>query len=224
LRPTFFVLKIAPAAHVFVASATQYQIELSRDSGATWSAAATNHRPDISISGLAREEKIHVRAIALNTEQESTPGPEYPIYATGNPPLPPDGLHVALRDCAAQLTWGEVLGVTEYRIYARIPSEHDSRLIYRGLDRSFTHKHEQIRSSLEKPNSVPAVPGKWIEYTVTAVNGNGESTHSRIADTDPGSWRNWDPMPGEPFRRTFEDTAASASIKVLTTWPRYYPQ
>ena len=63
-----------------------------------------------------------------------------------------------------------------------------------------------------------------IEYCVTAVNGNGEGARSRIANTDPGSWRNWDPKPDEPFRRDFIDGSASASIKVHTEWPHYYPR
>ena len=45
------------------------------------------------------------------------------------------------------------------------------------------------------------------QYYVTCVNGNGESRPSRIADTQSTSWRNWNPMPGEMFRRAVEPTA-----------------
>ena len=207
-----------------VAGATRYRIEVSRDSGFTWTPAASGNAPDIVLTGLVHEEKVHVRAIALNSEQESLPGPEYPVYATSNPPLPPDGLHITLQKGAAQLAWGEVLGATEYRLYARMPGEPEFHLMYQGLERSFTHRSPGIRAAQDQPNFTPSAGGKWIEYAVTASNGNGESKRSRTANTDPGAWRNWDPMPGEPFRRDFTDTAASSSIKVLTRWPRYYPQ
>ena len=43
---------------------------------------------------------------------------------------------------------------------------------------------------------------KIYEYTVTAVNGNGESGLSNSLNNDPSSWMNFNPMPGEPFRRS----------------------
>ena len=39
------------------------------------------------------------------------------------------------------------------------------------------------------------------EYAIAAVNGNGESKPSVPVSTNPASWLNWDPKPGEPFRR-----------------------
>ncbi len=41
------------------------------------------------------------------------------------------------------------------------------------------------------------------EYSVTAINGNGESSRSVTCDTDPGSWLNWYP-PNFGFRRDTE--------------------
>ena len=120
------------------------------------------------------------------------------------------------------MSWGEVLGVTEYRLYGRSKGEKEFRVLYRGRDRNYVDK----RSSIQAPN---AIPGKRdisqhpaiAEYVVTAVNGNGEGAKSFMADTDPASWRNWDPMPGEPFRRVEGfDPATPPSV---SPWPRYYP-
>lgn len=56
-----------------------------------------------------------------------------------------------------------------------------------------------------------------MEYRVTAVNGNGEGPPSRIINTDPASWRNWEPQPGEPFRRT---NVRSGSNSASDYYPR----
>jgi hypothetical protein len=153
-----------------VAGATQYRYEISRDNGKTWSRATEN------VNGSDRT-KVHVRAIAVNATRESEAGPEYPIYLSSEPPLPPDGLSVALRNGSAVLTWGEVLGVTEYRLYA------GDRLVYHGMARAFTDAN-------------PAA-----QYAVSAVDGNGEGPHSMAMSADRNSWLTFDPKPGEPFRR-----------------------
>lgn len=177
------------------------------------------------MGGLTDGAKVHVRAAALNEEHESAPGDEYPLYVTKAPPAPPDGLRVGLSNGAAALSWGEVLGVSEYRLYAKRAGERKFSLLYRGHDRSYLDKHPDIHTPFSNPNdSESAVHAELNEYYVTAVNGNGEGVKSRIVDTDPGSWRNWDPMPGEAFRRDFIDESASASIKVHTEWPHYYPR
>jgi hypothetical protein len=207
-----------------VASATQYRFEISHDNGSTWAHAVTSAEPSAEITGLTAGEKLHVRAVALNAEHKSAPGAEYPIYATNDAPLPPDGLHVDLSNGAATVSWGQVLGVTEYRLYVRNAGGQEFRLLYKGLDRSYQDKHPAVRVSLLKPEPSAPEPAGLIEYCVAAVNGNGESARSRIADTNPASWRNWDPMPGEPFRRSFDDYAPSTSIRVPAKWPRYYPK
>jgi hypothetical protein len=144
---------------------------------------------------------------------------------TKQPPPPPDGLRVDLAQGAATITWGEILGVTEYRLYARTPSARKFVLIYHGLERSFENRDASIRLPNANPNDTnPAKDKDIIEYYVSAVNGNGEGPRSRSANTDPGSWRNWDPKPGEPFRRDFNDDSPSASIKVNAEWPHYYPK
>ncbi|MDR3793507.1 MAG: hypothetical protein P4L03_09005 [Terracidiphilus sp.] len=208
-----------------VASATQYRFELSKDAGATWSLLGVQYGTEFDVKGLSNEEKVHVRAVALNAEHESAPGPEYPIYVTNNVPLPPDGLKVELQDGAAYIGWGELLGVSEYRLYARTASSSRFELLYRGLDRSYLDKRAGIQPALSCPGdpSTKSFP-HLVEYCVSAVNGNGEGKRTPVVNTNPGSWRNWDPKPGEPFRRDFPDRSASVSLRMETEWPHYYPR
>lgn len=215
----------AAGARVFiapVASATTYRLEMSRDDGATWSQVGVQSAPAVELNELANGDKVHLRAVALNAEHESLPGPEYPLYVTADPPPPPDGLRVELADGAATLTWGEILGVTEYRLYARAANGEKFALLYRGRDRVYCHKHASIRAALPSPAPDATVPTDLFEYCVTAVNGNGEGARSACADTNPSSWRNWDPRPGERFRRVYSfppDTPQSQD-----SLPRYYPE
>ena len=217
---------IAGGARVIVepvAAATQYQLELSRDGGTTWTKVELQSGPGLAVGGLHDGEKVHVRALALNELHSSAPGAEYPIYATNQPPPPPDGLRVGLTDGAATITWGEILGASEYRLYARLRTEGESRLLYRGMDRSHIDRRHFIRACNSIPGqSAGGAKETVIEYCVTAVNGNGESTRSYPADTDPTSWRNWDPRPGERFRRV--TSFANDSPPSTSEWPRYYPE
>lgn len=205
-----------------VASASQYHLELSKDSGATWTALPAQPQPIVELNGLANGQKVHVRGVAANALHASQPGPAYPLYVTDQAPAPPDGLHVDLSDGAATVTWGELLGVTEYRLFGRVEGDSEFELLYYGLERSYRDKRSWIRSSDAAPGENRTGPAPIIvQYYVTASNGNGEGARSPIADTNPASWRNWDPRPGEPFRRVSSfppDSPPSAS-----EWPRYYP-
>jgi hypothetical protein len=206
-----------------VASADKYRFELSKDCGATWTAIHIENQPQVNVGGLDNGQKVHVRAVALNDLHESAPGPEYPIYATNLPPQPPDGLHVDLADGAAAIGWGEVLGVQEYRLYARRKGEKTFRLLHRGLERTFVDKRATIRACHEVPGQPPsAMQTEIFEYAVAAVNGNGEGPVSRTADTDPASWRNWDPRPGERFRRVY--SYANDSSPAPDEEARHYPE
>lgn len=206
-----------------VASATRYQLELSRDGGATWSKVDIQTGPRLSVGGLPEGAKVHVRVVALNDLHSSPPGAEYPIYISDQPPEPPDGLRVGLADGMATITWGEVLGVSEYRLYGRLRSESEFRLLHRGLERVHLDRRPFIRRSHPIPGSpLPGGGGAVVEYCVAAVNANGEGIRSHPADTDPTSWRNWDPMPGEPFRRV--TSFAADSPAATSEWPRYYPE
>ena len=206
-----------------VASATQYRLELSQDGGASWTQADWQSGPHLVVADLRDGEKVHVRAVARNELRSSAPGAEYPIYATNQPPPAPDGLRVKLAEGAATITWGEILGASEYRIYARLQSEGEFRLIHRGIERSHIDRQAAIRACQEIPGqSGEGSKQTVIEYCVTAVNGNGESARSYRADTDPASWRNWDPKPGERFRRV--TSFAADAPAAASEWPRYYPE
>jgi hypothetical protein len=116
-----------------------------------------------------------------------------------------------------------VLGVSEYRLYARSADEREFRLVYRGLDRIFRDQRPGIRAANSNPNDVAAARQTGIiEYCVAAFNGNGEGARSRTADTNPASWRNWDPKPGEPFRRTYFDRTGSAKLETDDDRSQYY--
>ena len=205
-----------------VASATQYRLDLSQDGGTTWTKVGVQNQPEIQLSGVPNGKKVHVRAVALNSMHESLPGPDYPVYVTNQAPPCPDGLQVSLADGAATVTWGEVLGTSEYRLYVRSKGKKDFRPLYRGGDRVFVDKRAGIKACDSVPKkSSDTAPGDIFEYTIAAANGNGESLMSHTADTDPASWRNWDPRPGEHFRRVYSfaaDTPLSSSV-----FPRYYP-
>jgi hypothetical protein len=206
-----------------VAAATQYRLELSKDGGTTWTEADRQSVPKLAVSGLLDGEKVQVRALGSNELHTSAPGEEYPIYATSQPPPPPDGLRVELAEGTATITWGEVLGASEYRLYGRSRSEGDFRLLHRGMARSYIDRGSAIRACQSIPGQSAKGGGETvIEYYVTAVNGNGESARSYPADTDPASWRNWNPMPGEPFRRV--TSFAADSPPSASEWPRYYPE
>jgi hypothetical protein len=115
------------------------------------------------------------------------------------------------------------LGVKEYRLFGSVDGGSKFQLLYSGLERSYHDKRPEIRSCGSAPgeNRVGAPPAV-VHYYVTASNGNGEGARSPVADTNPASWRNWDPRPGEPFRRVLSfppDSPPSAS-----EWPRYYPE
>jgi hypothetical protein len=96
-----------------------------------------------------------------------------------------------------------------------------------------------IRRSREPPASSARLaaaagrapqPHQIFEYAVSAVNGNGEGPRCTAVDTDPASWRNWDPQPGEGFRRRHNfvfTIGAGMNFKGIgedQEIDRYYPQ
>lgn len=213
------------AARIFLrpsAAATSYRVELSRDDGATWGKALDAAQTTCVLTGLTNGIKVHVRAIAANSRGDSGACAEYSVYVTHEAPMPPDGMHMELAEGAATVGWGEVLGVTEYRLYGRAAGESEFRVLYRGLERSFTDRRPGIRPCDAVPGRMPAKGAVYGTYYVTACNGNGESRPSRTVDTDPSSWRNWDPKPGERFRRVYSFDPESPPS--TSEFARYYPE
>lgn len=190
-----------------VSSAAEYVLEISADNAKTWTPAGKANEPKVSLTGLKPGMKYHVRFSARNADQASEAGPEYPLYVTAEAPPAPDGVHVALTAGKAEITWGEVLGVSEFRLYRRTGSAGRFAVAYSGRATRWTDMNPAIEAP-GQPRPRAARAGKAIacEYYVTAVNHVAESKPSRTVDTDPESWRNWNPTGDEPFRRTVERT------------------
>ena len=199
----------AGAAKVFFSDspgARSYRVEISRDSGATWQSAGESVTGEFDLGGLTNGTKIHVRAVALEGDRESRPANEYPVYVTGQPPSPPDGLKLSLAAGEAGVSWGEVLGVTEYRLYRRKKGETSFVRILSGRQNEFTDRAEGIVPAFPESGAAANADRDMsrvtiYEYAVTAVNGNGEGAKSVVACTDPRSWRNWNPEGGTRFKR-----------------------
>ena len=206
--------------------ATTYQIELSQDGGHTWRNVGNSPQTSFEIAGLSNGTKVHVRVIGLNDDRESEPSDEYPVYVTDAVPHSPDGLQLVVTAGKAALHWGEVLGVTEYRLFVRQRGAEQWQCIYQGLGRQFTDDRPGIIPPFSHPgvaaNMLNAGPPYTVyEYAVSAVNGNGESLPCRAVDTDPKSWLNWDPRPGEGYRRVLNYNVTPFVAPDST--PPYYP-
>jgi len=214
------IVKVIP-----VASATAYELELSTDNAATWNSCGNSDGPIFRLDGLENGKKYHVRLTATNSEHRSSPGLEYPLYISQHPPSAPNGLQVELLSGAAILTWGKVLGVVEFRLYRKKRGETSFQKVYSGIaatwkdtDPAIVPSHASPADSARKINVVDAPA---CEYYVTAISHNGESRPSRISNTNPSSWRNWDPTHGERFRRTVERTGSHLPNDGIG---RYYPE
>jgi hypothetical protein len=171
-----------------VAGAFSYRFEYSTDVGKNWTKLNEQQKPQLQIKATGNETKGYVRAVAQNKEHESEASVVYPVYFTSEKPHYPDGLKLSIGNGKIDLTWGKVLGCTEYRLYRRIKGSGKYEMVHKSDTPYFTDR------SVTK--------GTIYEYSVTAVNGNGESGLSGSVDSDPSSWLNFDPMPGEPFRRS----------------------
>ena len=190
-----------------VASATGYRIESSQDGGNTWSIAGTSATTEFTLAGLTAPAKVHVRVIALNGDAASLPGRDYPVYVTGKPAGPPEGLCLDLARDEATASWGEVLGTKEYVLYRRQAGQTAWLEVHRGTDRTCRDHLPGIApaarepgleaDALRQPTKMPVI----YEYAVSAIDGVGESTKSLIATTDPASWRNWHPDTRLQYKR-----------------------
>jgi len=210
-----------------VAGAEKYRLELSRDNGATWQSTGETTDSQFTLRGLTNGEKVHVRVLAGNRERISVPANEYPIYVSDRPPLPPDGLKSQLGSNVVRLTWGEVLGASEYRLYRRGQGQGNWTEIFRGRAFAFTDRAVKSIAAFPEPGlqaAAGALETNLIyEYAVAAVNGNGEGEKSLPADTNPASWRNWNPTDDLRFRRQSEFWR-EPWVAPEDVPPPYYPQ
>ncbi len=212
-----------------MAGAERYRVEISTDGGTSWVVAGETQNSEFLVKGLTNGKKYHVRVTAANREHTSAPGPEYPIYATAEPPAYPDGLDLQVSNGAVRATWGSVLGAREYRLYRRKRGTPRWEQVYAGTATEFAGAALGALAAFDCPGLAETASRaqKYVvyEYAVTAVNGNGESAKSPIVDTDPTSWLNWDPRPGEPFRRRYTyNTLNYLLLGSEEQHERYYPR
>jgi hypothetical protein len=182
------------------AGATKYSVEWSEDHGATWKPASATSATPTLILEHPTPKKYHVRAIAENADHRSQPSDDYPVYPTNEPPTAPDGLHIEATPQGLEVTWGEVLGATAYRLYA------NNKPIYTGLDRKQT---------------IPT-PSGTVTLTVAAISGLGESKPA-VPRTYPDPYRYVvNETPDHRFRRAL--TAFDDSLHPNDGPARYYPE
>ncbi|MFF7196285.1 hypothetical protein ACFZAM_21635 [Streptomyces sp. NPDC008079] len=191
-----------------VAAADSYLLELSTDGGLTWAPAVAAADSPGLLSGLSDGVKYHVRVAARNTDRQGPPGADYPVYATGRAPEPPDGLKLRLNDGAVSVSWGEVLGAGRYRLYRRRKGEAGFREVFAGTAFAYVDRVPGVVPATGDPRGSDGArgggrPGQApvLEYAVAAENGNGTGPMSPPVDTDPGSWRHWNPPVDVAFRR-----------------------
>src|SRR5690606_36087391 len=131
----------------------------------------------------------HLRVTAANSEHESPVSQEYPVYFTEDAPPHPEGLKVRHDSMQVGLSWGQVLGCRHYRIYRKMKGKPGYEKVYDGDQTKFNDKGLK--------------PSEIYEYTVTAVNGNGESEKSHPVTTDADSWLHLEPDGHKKFRRLY---------------------
>jgi hypothetical protein len=184
-----------------VAGADHYRLETSADGGKTWQPATEGGMgpsSPLEIKGLTNGTKIHVRVIAGNAQKESAPGKEYPVYVTDKAPEAPEGLDLVLSKDRIDLTWGEILGAKEYRLYRRPLGKKNWTQVFAGPERTYADLGAKgALPPVELPgradNALNTDRGTIFEYAVTAVNGNGEGEKSVVENSDSAGWRNWWP-------------------------------
>ena len=160
-----------------VHSAGKYEIEMSRDSGKTWTHSAFANETRCGITGLENEVKYHFRVTAQNAEYGSEPSHEYPATISRELPQSPDGLTLAFEAGGVMLSWGEILGACGYALYVREP-QGNFRLLCKGEAREYFYHKTGTATE---------------QFAVTAINLNGEGPLSNIIDDNHESLANWSP-------------------------------
>ena len=210
-----------------VPGADNYRLETSADGGQTWQAAGETTTGEFDLAGQTNGTKIQVRAVARNAQRESRPAREYPVYVSDAPPLPPDGLKLGLGRKQIRVTWGEVLGVGEYRLYRRVHGRSPWQEVYRGAAREFTDAHVNAVPHFAAPGRAANAErmGKYTvyDYAVSAMNGSGEGRPCLPENSDPASWRNW--YPDVPLRFKRQSTYWQPPYVLPDQMPPpYYPE
>jgi hypothetical protein len=186
------------------AAAEDYLVEISTNGGKTWGHKGNTNQNRFLLSDLDKG-KYHVRIIPRNGDILGKASYEYPVYSDKIAPLYPEGLKLEIEHFGARLTWGSVLGATEYRLYRRKAGDEEFALVYGGKNNEYHDKEVgQLPAHYELPGlelnfDKPQV--EVYEYAISAVNGFGESNKSPVITTDPASWLNWSPVAELRFNR-----------------------
>lgn len=190
-----------------VAGAEKYRLERSDDTGLTWFIVGESASPEFTLAGLTAPLKIHVRAVAINQSVASRPGHDFPVYVTGRPPEAPRGLRLVLEKDQVQVSWGEILGATEYVLCRRRKGAAGWTEVFRGRTTAAADRAPGVVPAWAEPGLEPAATrpepavADIYEYAVRAVDGVGQGPLSSVADTNPASWRNWYPNTPLVFKR-----------------------
>jgi len=213
-----------------VESAEFYVIELSYDNGAKWEKIAKTTSTTYKINNLTNGAKVHVRVLAGNSDQFSKPSNEYPIYVTDQPPLPPDGLSLKLSKNKVKVQWGQVLGVSGYRLYRRKAGDKEFKQIYAGRRNCFI---DDNAPGVIPPCKIPGIEENALldmdnvtvyEYAVACANGNGVGNKSYPESTDPRSWLVWQPDTKKPGYKRTSAYWLCPYVDEKDSPPEYYPE
>ncbi len=190
-----------------VAGASRYGLRWSEDGGDTWKESGlSSSSPVLVLRHPQAGEKYHVRVYAKNAERSSACGAEYPIYPTEEAPAPPDGVQVQKSSQGLLVSWGEVLGVTGYRVYVSQAEEAKPQAVYSGLKRNCT---------------VALPEGKAVFVSVAAISGLGEGKASKPRRFPDPFFFAANETADHRFRRSI--TASSDTPHPNDSLSRYYP-
>jgi hypothetical protein len=174
-----------------VPGAIGYDVQISNDNCASWQTAIAGIKDTVAtIEQLTNDTKVHIRAIAKGKDTIGEPSAAYPVYISARPPHCPEGLKAMADGNRVRLHWGRLLGAGGYKLYRKVQSDTTWKLVYSGRETSYI---DQLSSKT------------IYQYTVTAINGNGESSKSPLVDTDPHNFLNWYPPFYDGFRRDTEN-------------------
>ncbi|WP_139996221.1 fibronectin type III domain-containing protein [Paenibacillus paridis] len=169
-----------------VPSAEGYEVCVTSEDEASGQHLATTDS-HLKVNGLKAGCKYIVKVRACNSDHAGSWSEEYPLYGSDGPPDIPDGLRIRRMDQGILLQWGQVGGASAYRLYRKEQGDEGQRLVYEGQLDSYT--------------DYEVTQGAIYEYSVAAINGNGESKASPARSTEWGGLTDWDPRPEEGFRR-----------------------
>jgi hypothetical protein len=187
--------------------AARYTLQWSSDDGATWrDGDVTSVGTALILRHPQPAKKYHVRMYAKNAEHRSDASAEYPVYPASQPPPAPDGLRLEPTPKGLEVSWGEVLGATGYRVYTTQEANKKPQVVYTGPLRHCT-----------LPISQQTI---WV--SVAAISGLGEGPPCRPCRfPDPNVFA-VNETNDHRFRRSV--TAADDTLHPNDSASRYYPE